>query len=86
MSETDAMNLGGANAHALTRLNPANADPSDKKGMEGDVIAGKESETAERVGAQAPATRRPGGLPDRCHRGSGASSGRLTVKTAPPPG
>jgi triphosphatase len=65
MSETDAMNLGGANAHALTRLNPANADPSDKKGMESDVIAGKESETAERVGAQAPATRRPRRRPAR---------------------
>jgi triphosphatase len=58
MSETDAMNLGGANARALTGLNPATPVSSDKRGMESDVISGKEPETAEQVGAQAPSTRR----------------------------
>jgi triphosphatase len=59
MSETDAMNLGGANARALTKLNPTNSVSSDKKGMENDVVAGKEPETAEQAGAQPPAARRP---------------------------
>ncbi|WP_024514057.1 CYTH and CHAD domain-containing protein [Bradyrhizobium sp. Tv2a-2] len=59
MSETDATNLGGADARALTGLNPANAVPSDKRGMESDVAAGKESEIAEQTGPPAPGTRRP---------------------------
>jgi triphosphatase len=59
MSETDAMNLGSVNVRALTGLNPTNSVPSDKQGMENDIITGKEPETAEQVAAQAPATTRP---------------------------
>jgi inorganic triphosphatase YgiF len=58
MSETDSVNLGGANSRALTGLNPADPVPSDKRRMARDVAAGGESETVEQVGAQAPATKR----------------------------
>ncbi len=58
MSETDAMNLGGANARALTGLNPATSVPPDKKGMENDVTPAKGLETAEQVADQQPAARR----------------------------
>jgi inorganic triphosphatase YgiF len=57
MSETDAMNLGGANARALTGLNPATPVPSDKKGMENDVNASKEPEAAQGIAAEAPAAK-----------------------------
>jgi inorganic triphosphatase YgiF len=59
MSETDAMNRGGANAHALTPVNPATSIPSDKKAMENDVTTGKEQESAERFGAEGLPARRP---------------------------
>jgi triphosphatase len=59
MSETDAMNLGGANSRALTGLNPTTSVPADKQGMENDVTPSKGTETAEQVADQAPAARRP---------------------------
>ena len=59
MSETDAMNLGGANARVLTGLNPTTSVPSDKQGMENDVTPSKASETAERPDAPVPETGRP---------------------------
>lgn len=55
MSETDAMNLGGANAHAVTGLN---AVQPDKKVGESAVAAGKEPEIAQPVDAEAPAAKR----------------------------
>ena len=59
MSETDAMNLGGATARVLTGLNPTTSVPSDKRGMENDVTPSKASETAEHSDAPVPQTGRP---------------------------
>ena len=59
MSETDAIKLGGANARALTGLNPANPVPSDKQGMENDVTMSKPLETTDRADAPAAAANRP---------------------------
>src|SRR6202008_992472 len=58
MSETDAMNLGGANSRALTGLNPTTSVPADKQGMENDVTPSKGTETAEQVAARWPGSRR----------------------------
>ncbi len=59
MSETDAIKLGGANARALTGLNPANPVPSDKQGMDDGVTTNKPSETTEPADAPAAAAKRP---------------------------
>src|SRR5579883_2132158 len=59
MSETDAIKLGGADARALTGLNPANPVPSDKQGMENDVTPSKPSETTDPADAPAAAANRP---------------------------
>jgi len=54
MSETDAMKVGGASAHAATGLNPVQPD---KKVSESTVPAGKEPEIGEQV-ADVPAAKR----------------------------
>src|SRR5579871_1767923 len=59
MSETDAIKLGGADARALTGLNPANPVPSDKQGMENDVTPSKPSETTDPADAPTAAANRP---------------------------
>src|SRR5271166_473245 len=55
MSETDAMKLGGARAHAVTGLNPV---PPDKKGAENTVVAGKALEAPEHPESETPAAKR----------------------------